>query len=69
VEGAPYVLRALLARLHGDVSPFAEDSPEKTKLAAAFLDENCAGAHGLSEKDKAELKKIAAPAAAQAPKP
>ncbi|HEY4847316.1 MAG TPA: pentapeptide repeat-containing protein [Methylocella sp.] len=69
-EGAPYVLRALLARLHGDVSPFAEDSPEKTKLAAAFLDEaHCAGAHGLSEADKAKLKEIAAPAPPPAPKP
>jgi hypothetical protein len=38
--------------------------------AAAFLDEaHCAGAHGLSEADKAKLKEIAAPAAPQAPKP
>jgi hypothetical protein len=39
-------------------------------LAVAFLDEaHCAGAHGLSEVDKAELKKIATPAPPQAPKP
>jgi hypothetical protein len=39
-------------------------------LASAFLDDaHCAGAHGLSEADKAKLKKIAAPAAQQAPEP
>ncbi len=44
-DGAPYVLRALLARMQGDFSPFAEYSPERTKLAGAFLDEaNCPGA-------------------------
>ena len=37
---------------------------------AAFLDEaHCAGAHGLSEADKAKLKEIAAPAPPPAPKP
>jgi hypothetical protein len=38
--------------------------------ASGFLDEaHCAGAHGLTEADKAKLKKIAAPATPQAPKP
>jgi hypothetical protein len=70
VNGAPYVLRALLARLDTDDSPFDKGSPEKPKLAATFLDEaHCPGAHGLSEADKAKLKKIAAPAAPPAPKP
>lgn len=46
-----------------------DQSDAAKALASAFLDEaHCAGAHGLSEADKAELKKIAARAAAQAPK-
>jgi hypothetical protein len=57
-DGAPYVLRGLLARLKVD-SPFAGDSREVSKLAAAFLDEaHCPGAHGLSETDKAKLNAI-----------
>ena len=42
--------------------PFRYDSPEKAKLAAAFLDKDCAGARGLSEVDKAFLKWLAAQA-------
>jgi uncharacterized protein YjbI with pentapeptide repeats len=70
-EGAPYVLHALIARLSStDTSPFRDQSDAAKTLAAAFLDEaHCAGAHGLSEADKAALKKVAAPAASQAPKP
>ncbi len=72
-EGAPFVLRALLARLRGEALPFGKDSTEVPKLAAAFLDkEHCPGARGLSEDEIAELKNIhdrAAPAAPQAPKP
>jgi hypothetical protein len=67
--GAPYLLRALLDRMWSIVGPFGNDSPEVPKLAAAFLDKDCAGAHGLSESDKARLKALAAPAAPQAPKP
>ncbi len=69
VEGAPYVLHALIARLSNDISPFREQSDAAKALASAFLDENCAGAHGLSEADKATLKKIAASAPPPAPKP
>jgi hypothetical protein len=55
---------------HFYVGPFSQDSPERPKLAAAFLDEaHCAGADGLSEADKAKLKEIAAPAAPQPAKP
>jgi hypothetical protein len=70
-EGAPYVLHALISRLSiPAISPFRGRSEEAKALASAFLDEaHCPGAHGLSEFDKAELKKIAAPAAPQAPKP
>jgi uncharacterized protein YjbI with pentapeptide repeats len=69
-DGAPYVLRGLLHLLDDpSASPFASDSPEKSKLAAAFLDKDCAGARGLSEASITKLKEIAAPAAPQAPKP
>jgi hypothetical protein len=58
----------LLDRL--DTSPFQDGSHAAKALAAAFLDEaHCAGAHGLSEADKAELIKIRDGAAPQAPKP
>jgi uncharacterized protein YjbI with pentapeptide repeats len=69
-EGAPYVLRGLLRRWDKPgLLPFGNDSPEVPKLAAAFLDKDCVGAHGLTEADKAKLKAIAAPAAPQAPNP
>jgi len=69
-EGAPYVLHGLVAHLSSPVSPFRDQSDAAKDLAAAFLDEaHCAGALGLSEDDKARLKKIAAPATPQAPKP
>jgi hypothetical protein len=70
-QGAPYVLHALIARLNFSwSSPLRYGGDAAKALAAAFLNEaNCAGAHGLSEADKAFLKKIAAPAAPQAPKP
>jgi hypothetical protein len=64
-EGAPYVLHALIAQLSRPfISPFRHQSDAAEALAAGFLDEaHCPGARGLSESDKAELKKIAAPAA------
>jgi uncharacterized protein YjbI with pentapeptide repeats len=70
-EGAPYVLHALVARLSDPIhSPFLGQSNAAQALAANFLDEaHCAGAHGLSEADKAMLKKIAEPPSPQAPKP
>jgi hypothetical protein len=66
-EGAPHVLRTLLVRLDGDESPFAKDSPEKPKLAAAFLDKGCAGARGLSKAEIATLKAIRDRAKSQEP--
>jgi uncharacterized protein YjbI with pentapeptide repeats len=56
--GAPYVLRELLSHLVISIvqlidgkldQPFGKDSPEKRKLAADFLDKDCAGARGLSD--------------------
>jgi hypothetical protein len=71
-EGAPYVLHALITRLssyYTHMTPITNERDLKKALAVDFLDKNCAGAHGLSEADKTTLKKFAAPAAAQAPKP
>jgi hypothetical protein len=71
-EGAPYVLHGLIFELrYPEISPFRDQSDAAKALVAAFLDEaHCAGAHGLSEADRAKLKKIAAPAAPPAaPKP
>lgn len=50
-------------------SKFSADSPEKAKLAAAFLAKDCAGARGLSEAEIAKLKAIRDSAAPPAPKP
>jgi hypothetical protein len=70
-EGAPYVLHALIVRLGNHfTSRFRDQSDEARALASDFLDEaHCPGAHVLSDDDKAVLKKIAASAAPQAPKP
>jgi hypothetical protein len=68
-EGAPHVLRALFARLDDPYSPFGNDSPEKVKLAAAFLDKDCAGARGLSDDEITEIKVIRDSAPPPAPKP
>jgi hypothetical protein len=62
-EGAPYVLHGLIAQLSGFDTP--SRNPDRSDAAKArasdFLDEaHCPGARGLSESDKAELKKIAA---------
>ena len=69
-EGAPYVVHALIARLSGVDTSDRDQSDAAKSLASAFLDEaHCPGAHGISPADKADLKKIAAPAAPKAPKP
>jgi hypothetical protein len=39
-------------------SPFRDQSDAAKALAAAFLDEHCAGAHRLSEDDNAKLKEV-----------
>ena len=57
VEGAPYVIRGLIEQL--DVR-FQHNSARKTEIAGAFLDEaNCPGAQGLSEENKATLRRNA----------
>jgi hypothetical protein len=68
-EGAPYVLHGLVRQLSDTwSSPFRDQSDAAKDLAADFLHEaHCAG--GLSEDDKANLKRTAVPAALPAPKP
>ena len=69
-DGVPYVLRALIARLSRYDSPFRDQSDAAKALAADFLNEaQCPGARGLSEADKADLKKIRDAPAPEAPKP
>jgi uncharacterized protein YjbI with pentapeptide repeats len=64
-DSAPYVLHALIVRLSGYYPPFRDDSDQPKALVQNFLDKDCHGARGLSEDDKARLKKLAP----QAPKP
>jgi hypothetical protein len=60
-DGAPYVARALIKRLLVFwESPFGRDSPQRVRLAAEFLKEDCAGARGLSEDMKGNLKVLGA---------
>ena len=52
--GAPYVVRALLARVPADLF---RNNVDVSKAAAAFLDkEHCPGARGLSDDEIAKLK-------------
>jgi hypothetical protein len=61
VDGAPYVLTALIQRLQPPfVSPFKYNSPQLERLEAEFLKEECAGARGLSEDIKEKLKELSA---------
>jgi hypothetical protein len=62
-EGAPYVIRELLRRLDNpDRDTYAPSlepqSPESPALAATFLKEDCDGARGLSNAEKARLRAI-----------
>ncbi|WGJ14131.1 pentapeptide repeat-containing protein [Methylocapsa sp. D3K7] len=67
--GTPSVLSALVSQLE-KILDLAVRRDVPKSLAAAFLDEaHCASAPGLSEADKAKLKKIAAPTVPQVPKP
>jgi len=64
-DGAPYVAAALLKRLvDGRESPFAADSAQPSRIAAAFLAETCQGARGLADAGLAALRGLAANGAA-----
>ncbi|MGE4049154.1 MAG: pentapeptide repeat-containing protein, partial [Acetobacteraceae bacterium] len=59
-EGAPHVVSALVARLLAGANPFSDDSPHPADLARDFLSDTCEGAKGLSDDDKARLRRFAA---------
>ena len=55
-ESAPYVARGLMRQLTGR---FVGHLTQEAEVAKAFLDEaTCPGARGLSEEDKAQLRRI-----------
>jgi hypothetical protein len=59
VEGAPYVLSGL-ARMMAtpSASPFARESKRLPELAADYLKEECAGAHGIPESTRTMLVRL-----------
>jgi hypothetical protein len=59
-RGAPYVIRGLLRQLD---DRFSLDDPQEAAVVNAFLDPGCEGARGLSDDDKAELRRLASPPA------
>ena len=61
--GAPYVVKALTARMSQPIffGDTVLNSPLRATIAAAFLKDDCAGAKGLTDDDRAQLKRWAAP--------
>ena len=58
-DGAPFVIRGLIRQLD---DRFLGDRARKAEIASAFLkEENCPGARGLSDDDRATLRKMTAP--------
>ena len=55
----------LTARMTYNVSPSAPPMPDRAKLAAAFLEETCEGAQGLSDNDAAALRSLRGTVAGQ----
>jgi hypothetical protein len=62
--GAPEVAKKLSRQIE---YRFYDDSVRASRLAEAFLSEKCAGARGLSEEVKADLRKIRDSALPQSP--
>jgi hypothetical protein len=56
-DGAPYVVSTLAGRLEWG-GGFTFGSPHPAQLAEAFLSPVCAGAKGLSARDRARLERI-----------
>jgi uncharacterized protein YjbI with pentapeptide repeats len=68
MDGAPYVARALLIRIVTSTdSPFSRESTEVSRLAARFLADACVGRITFSDRMKAKLKELSAPAAQSLP--
>jgi hypothetical protein len=62
------VLTALVRTLDAGVfTPFAQGSPRVPQLAADFLKDECAGAHGLPEDVKSKLRAISNNATQKSP--
>jgi uncharacterized protein YjbI with pentapeptide repeats len=57
-DGAPYVIAGLIRTMAFGFSPFSPDSVHVPQLAADFLKDGCAGARGLSDRDKGILKAL-----------
>ncbi len=60
--GAPYVVTALAIRLFSPSTPFSYDSKQIPALAAAFLQDGCVGARGISEDTRSQLTALVGPA-------
>jgi Pentapeptide repeats (8 copies) len=59
--GAPYVIRGLLRQLEPVMT--TRGFRNRAAVAKAFLDPGCEGARGLSDDEKAELRRLAGPPA------
>jgi hypothetical protein len=57
-DDASYVLAGLIRKANSFNSPFSPDTVQVSQLAADFLKDDCAGAHGLSEDAKANLRTL-----------
>jgi uncharacterized protein YjbI with pentapeptide repeats len=57
-DGAPFVLTGLVRTMSGQSPLFAKRSAQVSRLAADFLKEDCAGAHGISEDTRVALMKL-----------
>jgi hypothetical protein len=69
-EGAPFVVAGMASRISSSgLSPFASDSAEVPRLAAEFLKEDCAGAHGILEDTRSQLIKLRDTTPQEAAKP
>jgi uncharacterized protein YjbI with pentapeptide repeats len=68
MDGAPYVARAILNRILTSAnSPISRESTEVPRLAARLLADECVGGITFSDRGRAKLKELRAPAAQSLP--
>jgi uncharacterized protein YjbI with pentapeptide repeats len=68
IDGAPYVVRGLLKRILTPAeSPFSRESTEVPRLAARLLTDECVGGITFSDRGRAKLRELRAPAAQSLP--